>query len=97
MRIRRGCATVSGEPSDDLATAFRKEFGRREGIGGALSRKPGDLPDVLLEICSAPNRVVPSTRQPSIAGRLAALLVKGNINPGGAIRQGLLFQPPHYK
>ena len=73
------------------------KLGRREGIGGALSRKPGDLPDVLLEICSAPNRVVSSTRQPSIAGRLAAILVKDNISPGGAIRQGFLFQTSHYK
>ncbi len=40
-----------------LPAAFDR--GWREGIGEALSRKPGDLPDALLEIRSAPNRVVP--------------------------------------
>ena len=43
VRIRRGSATVNGEPADALS--HRPENGW-EGVGPATTRKPGDLPDL---------------------------------------------------
>ena len=57
VRVRRGCATVNGEPADTSPLPLLVSQ-RREGVGPAWSRKPGDLPGVNEEIRSAPNRVV---------------------------------------
>ena len=55
VKDRRGCATVSGKPDGNRRRRYNRMATNPEGPG----RKSGILPDVLLELYSAPNRVVP--------------------------------------
>ena len=55
VKVRRGCATVSGKPEGYRHRHHNQAVANPESPG----REPGILPDVLLELYSAPNRVVP--------------------------------------
>ncbi len=55
VKVRRGCATVSGKPEGYRRRHHNQAVANPESPG----REPGILPDVLLELYSAPNRVVP--------------------------------------
>ncbi len=55
VKVRRGCATVSGKPYGYRRRHHNQAVANPESPG----RESGILPDVLLELYSAPNRVVP--------------------------------------
>ena len=55
VKVRRGCATVSGKPEGYRRRHHNQAVANPQSPG----REPGILPDVLLELYSAPNRVVP--------------------------------------